>query len=105
MRSWCLAALMGLCAIPVWSTTPDAGPAHESDPNSVPVFRFAVQDDHVVFTSTDPQGAAVWTTDGTPDGTRQLARFSNRIGSILPVGSAGARPRAVGAAAGAVDNE
>ncbi|HEV7507852.1 MAG TPA: ELWxxDGT repeat protein [Thermoanaerobaculia bacterium] len=60
----------------------------ELDPGGIPFFQFVVQGNHVVFSSLDSQGAHLWTTDGTPDGTRQLALFQNRIGAILPVGGA-----------------
>jgi ELWxxDGT repeat protein len=60
----------------------------EPDPDSTRSFQFVVQGDHVVFSSTDSQGARLWTTDGTPEGTRQLALFQTRIGAILPVGGA-----------------
>ena len=60
--------------------------AVENDPGISASFQFIVQGGHVVFSGIDTQGAALWATDGTPDGTRELARFPSQIGYLLAVG-------------------
>jgi ELWxxDGT repeat protein len=86
MRSWCLAALVGLCAVPVWSATSDAGPAHlvvDLNPGSVAwtpdqtsVFQSFIRLGNRVlflgFLSNDVQ-CGLWVTDGTAAGTGRLA--------------------------------
>src|SRR3954469_25620870 len=98
MRSWCLAALVGLCvAAPVWAGAPDTGPAHlvtDLKPGFAPLDEtgatfnsytsYTAVNGRVIFLATlegDVQAAwcSVWTTDGTAAGTSRLAGLCDDV--------------------------
>jgi ELWxxDGT repeat protein len=95
MRSWSLAALVGLCvAAPVWPNTPEPGPAHlvaDLNPGLNPLgtdsfsaFRsYTPLAGRVLFLSFlfDDQ-CGLWSTDGTAAGTGLLADLC--AGSLDP---------------------
>jgi len=57
-------------------------------PDTSPVLLFAAYGNRVVFSGIGPDGPALWITDGTAAGTRELARFPARVGSLLGVDGA-----------------
>jgi ELWxxDGT repeat protein len=87
MRSWCLAALVGLCALPAWAISPEPGPAHlvaDLSPGLAPLgtspfsaFRaYTPLAGRVLFLSFFLDGddqCGLWSTDGTAAGTGRLA--------------------------------
>jgi ELWxxDGT repeat protein len=46
-------------------------------------LRFGADGSRVVFSGAGPGGPALWTTDGTSRGTREIARFPDFIGSLV----------------------
>jgi ELWxxDGT repeat protein len=51
-------------------------------------LRFAADGNRVVFSGVGAGGPAVWSTDGTARGTREIARFPDPIGSLVGVDGA-----------------
>src|SRR6185312_3622751 len=91
MRSWCLAALVALCGVPVLSAA--SGPAHlvaDLKPGFAPLDEtgatfdsYTAVNGRVIFLATlegdvQPQ-CSLWTTDGTAAGTSWLAGLCDDV--------------------------
>jgi ELWxxDGT repeat protein len=51
-------------------------------------IQFVVDGDRVVFSAVGKRGPALWRTDGTPRGTRELVRLPSPVGHLLAVDGA-----------------